>query len=160
METERVIPSPEEGVSGEKRVGLSFQTTETLSHSPDPEKQDQHNRHAFVDEDGEEHFTAPAETATDLITEVIHVTDDPTLNSWTFRTWFLGWYPLPVLPDVCTLIGRRPRSFSIRWHTRNDLLLQATNSHCFRDFPSCHQLCLGRVHGVCFASERSDWPIA
>ncbi|KAF2665474.1 OPT superfamily oligopeptide transporter [Microthyrium microscopicum] len=44
----------------------------------------------ILDEDGEEQYNAPAETAKDLITEVIHVTDDPTLNPWTFRTWFLG----------------------------------------------------------------------
>ncbi|KAF2401938.1 OPT superfamily oligopeptide transporter [Trichodelitschia bisporula] len=43
-----------------------------------------------IDDDGEEHFDAPVETARDLVTEVIHATDDPTLNPWTFRTWFLG----------------------------------------------------------------------
>jgi hypothetical protein len=42
------------------------------------------------DGEDEEHYNAPAETAEDLITEVIHATDDPTLNPWTFRTWFLG----------------------------------------------------------------------
>jgi hypothetical protein len=30
------------------------------------------------------------ETERDLITEVIHVQDDPSLNAWTFRVWFLG----------------------------------------------------------------------
>jgi hypothetical protein len=42
------------------------------------------------DPESEEHYNAPAETAEDLITEVIHATDDQTLNPWTFRTWFLG----------------------------------------------------------------------
>jgi hypothetical protein len=42
------------------------------------------------DPEVEEHYNAPAETAEDLITEVIHATDDPTLNPWTFRAWFLG----------------------------------------------------------------------
>jgi hypothetical protein len=42
------------------------------------------------DEDGEIHYTEPATTARDLVTEVIHARDDPTLNPWTFRTWFLG----------------------------------------------------------------------
>jgi hypothetical protein len=42
------------------------------------------------DPEAEEHYTAPAETAEDLVTEVIHATDDPTLNPWTFRAWFLG----------------------------------------------------------------------
>jgi hypothetical protein len=44
----------------------------------------------YLDEDGERHYTAPAETAEDLVTEVIHVTDDPSLNPWTFRVLFLG----------------------------------------------------------------------
>jgi hypothetical protein len=34
----------------------------------------------YLDEDGSEHFNAPAETAKDLTTEVIHAVDDPTLN--------------------------------------------------------------------------------
>lgn len=29
-------------------------------------------------------------TAEDLVTQVIHVEDDPTLNPWTFRMFFLG----------------------------------------------------------------------
>jgi hypothetical protein len=41
-------------------------------------------------EDGSELYNVPPETAKDLITEVLHVEDDPTLNPWTFRTWFLG----------------------------------------------------------------------
>ena len=36
---------------------------------------------------------APARSATDFITEVIHAKDDPTLNPWTFRTWFVGMSP-------------------------------------------------------------------
>ncbi|KAF1986665.1 OPT superfamily oligopeptide transporter [Aulographum hederae CBS 113979] len=58
---------------------------------------------AFVDElpvpppayssassEGEPEFTVPAATAKDLVTEVLHVDDDPSLNPWTFRVWFLG----------------------------------------------------------------------
>jgi hypothetical protein len=41
------------------------------------------------DEEGHD-WNAPAETAEDLITEVIHAEDDPKLNPWTFRMWFLG----------------------------------------------------------------------
>jgi hypothetical protein len=37
-----------------------------------------------------ENYDKPAETANDLITEVIHVEDDPSLNPWTFRVAFLG----------------------------------------------------------------------
>lgn len=35
-------------------------------------------------------YTKPAETAKDLVTEVILAEDDPSLSPWTFRTWFLG----------------------------------------------------------------------
>lgn len=44
----------------------------------------------FLDDDGEQHYTTPATTAKDLATEVIHAVDNPMLNPWTFRTWFLG----------------------------------------------------------------------
>jgi hypothetical protein len=43
-----------------------------------------------VDVDEEEYFNTPPETAEDLVTEVIHAQDDPALNSFTFRVWFLG----------------------------------------------------------------------
>jgi len=44
----------------------------------------------YTDEDAEQLYTVPAHTAKDLVTEVIHARDDPTLNAWTFRVWFLG----------------------------------------------------------------------
>jgi hypothetical protein len=43
-----------------------------------------------IDEEGSETYNTPAETAKDLVTEVLHAEDDPTLNPWTFRVWFLG----------------------------------------------------------------------
>jgi hypothetical protein len=46
----------------------------------------------YVDEDGPERYNAPPETAKDLVTEVLQVEDDPSLNPWTFRTWFLGMW--------------------------------------------------------------------
>ena len=30
------------------------------------------------------------ETAKDIVTQVIHLDDDPTMNPWTFRMFFLG----------------------------------------------------------------------
>jgi hypothetical protein len=35
-------------------------------------------------------FSMVATTAEDLVTQVINVEDDPSLNPWTFRTFFLG----------------------------------------------------------------------
>ncbi|MCJ1312805.1 hypothetical protein MMC25_006481 [Agyrium rufum] len=37
-----------------------------------------------------EHDPAPITSAKDLVTNILHVDDDPTLNPWTFRMWFLG----------------------------------------------------------------------
>jgi hypothetical protein len=54
-------------------------------------------------EGGVENYNTPAETANDLITEVIHVRDDPSLNPWTFRVWFLGTYSFHIFEIiVCT----------------------------------------------------------
>jgi hypothetical protein len=36
------------------------------------------------------------ETAADIVTQVIHLDDDPSINPWTFRMFFLG---MAVLPD-------------------------------------------------------------
>jgi hypothetical protein len=38
----------------------------------------------------EEEYVKPVKTPKDLVTEIIAAEDDPTLNPWTFRTWFLG----------------------------------------------------------------------
>jgi hypothetical protein len=37
-------------------------------------------------QEGEIHL----ETAEDIVTQVIDLDDDPTLNPWTFRTFFIG----------------------------------------------------------------------
>jgi hypothetical protein len=41
------------------------------------------------DDDGETVRTTATETAEDFAT-LISTKDDPTLNPWTFRTWFVG----------------------------------------------------------------------
>jgi hypothetical protein len=33
---------------------------------------------------------APVETDLQLVTSVLRVEDDPSINPWTFRMWFLG----------------------------------------------------------------------
>jgi hypothetical protein len=32
----------------------------------------------------------PPSTARELVTEILRVEDDPTVNPWTFRMWFIG----------------------------------------------------------------------
>jgi hypothetical protein len=69
-------------ISVEKTHAVESGEVETANHVTSEE--------VSYDEDGEEHYTRPAETAEDLVTEVLHVHDDPTLNPWTFRVWFIG----------------------------------------------------------------------
>lgn len=46
----------------------------------------------LVLDDSEIHYSKPVENAMDLVTEVLHVDDDTSLNPWTFRMWFLGTF--------------------------------------------------------------------
>ena len=46
--------------------------------------------------DGFTKVDAPIETAKDLVTNVIHVDDDPNLNPYTFRLLFLGTFYSPM----------------------------------------------------------------
>lgn len=45
---------------------------------------EQHYENLVLD-DSEIHYTKPAEDALDLVTQIIHVDDDTSLNPWTFR---------------------------------------------------------------------------
>lgn len=47
---------------------------------------------AFGEDSGEDFAKAniPVESANDLVTQIIHLEDDPTEQPLTFRTWFLG----------------------------------------------------------------------
>ncbi|KAE8444125.1 hypothetical protein EG329_000813 [Mollisiaceae sp. DMI_Dod_QoI] len=55
----------------------------------------------YLDDDGEEHYKLPPETAEDFVTEVIHARDDPTLNPWTFRV--LYWPSFTVVVSTVFL---------------------------------------------------------
>ncbi len=44
----------------------------------------------YTDEEGKVEGGNAVETNEDLVTRVIHVEDDPSLNPWTFRVFFLG----------------------------------------------------------------------
>jgi hypothetical protein len=46
----------------------------------------------YTDEEGKLSGDGAVETNEDLVTRVIHVEDDPSLNPWTFRVFFLGKY--------------------------------------------------------------------
>jgi hypothetical protein len=52
------------------------------------EKLDTGSSNLSHDEDN--HTVRPPTTARDLVAEILLVEDDPTLNPWTFRMWFIG----------------------------------------------------------------------
>lgn len=44
----------------------------------------------YVDEEHQEGIPLHLDTAEEIVTTVIHLDDDPTLNPWTFRMFFIG----------------------------------------------------------------------
>ena len=46
----------------------------------------------YVDEERQDGNVKPLETAEDIVTTVIDLEDDPNLNPWTFRMFFIGTY--------------------------------------------------------------------
>lgn len=75
------------------RVGLkkdytsqSFLTAETRSEKKEPSAQA-----SDVESAEAESVNASMET---VALKALHVDDDPTLNPWTFRVFFLGWFLL------------------------------------------------------------------
>jgi hypothetical protein len=46
--------------------------------------------YAYSDEEKHHDTSKPPTTARDLVTEVLVVEDDPSVNPWTFRMWFIG----------------------------------------------------------------------
>ena len=40
--------------------------------------------------DEDKQYSKPPTTARDLVSEVLTLDDDPSLDPWTFRMWFLG----------------------------------------------------------------------
>ena len=85
----------------------SFQRADTdVAPSPRDSEKDRANSTEKIDAQSAEHGAIPpsytgdredvgefrmhVSTAEDLVTEVLHVEDDPSLNPWTFRMFFLG----------------------------------------------------------------------
>ncbi len=48
------------------------------------------NSSSSLSHDEDKYKTKAPLTAKDLVTEILLVEDDPSLNPWTFRTWFVG----------------------------------------------------------------------
>ena len=74
----------------------------------------------------------------------LHVEDDPSLNPWTFRTWFLGTsWTLVVVSSVTSDNIHRPWSLSILRYSCNDLSVQAARHRAVSHLLVCDKLCAG-----------------
>lgn len=81
---------------------------------------------AYTDEEGQE-SEIHLDTAADIVTQVIDLDDDPTLNPWTFRMFFLGTAALSDHAHrTLILTSRRNGSFVLRSRSLGNLLLQAS----------------------------------
>lgn len=58
----------------------------------------------YTDEEGHGGDVNHLDTAEDIVTSVIHVVDDPTLNPWTFRMFFIGECGLFTFNNLKVLI--------------------------------------------------------
>ena len=74
--------------SGEKGATEHVEYVDPKSDVDVIEKLDNGSSNLSHDED--KHYRKELSTARDLVSEVLIVEDDPTLNPWTFRMWFLG----------------------------------------------------------------------
>ncbi|KAK5112776.1 hypothetical protein LTR62_003874 [Meristemomyces frigidus] len=64
------------------KVGTTVDISQHSDEEPPPQYEDAG--------DGFRKVTEPVESAKDIVTQVLHVDDDPTLNPYTFRVFFLG----------------------------------------------------------------------
>ncbi|TID18028.1 OPT superfamily oligopeptide transporter [Venturia nashicola] len=76
--------------SGRHSVDKAQDPTITTNHAKYMQDEEKACPPAVVEVHSSETFIRPPESAKDLITEVIHAEDDPSLNPWTFRMWFIG----------------------------------------------------------------------
>lgn len=101
----------------------------------------------YSSDDFGEGRTRPIETAEDLVSKIIHVEDDKTLNPITFRTIFLGKCDFPRRREC--LYSHLPRNWSLhlRCCLAGDLLLQAADHFCLPRVSDRYRLCPRRLHG-------------
>lgn len=77
--------------SGEKDISSNEHGAEKDFSKADIEVDVQNGElHREPSEDGFVDKNVPVETAADLVTQIIHLEDNPEEASLTFRTWFLG----------------------------------------------------------------------
>jgi hypothetical protein len=83
MATPTINPAP--GLNNEKKEEERAQHIEYLDKAQNLSTTDSDN-----DIEAEKESKGRLDNARDLVTEVLSLEDDPTLNPWTFRMWFIG----------------------------------------------------------------------
>jgi hypothetical protein len=90
----------------ENRKSVQDNITAATAQAFNPEKQGETERLEFIDDEKKANVTTieyagssdeekgakgkNVDSARDLVTEVLAVEDDPSVNPWTFRMWFIG----------------------------------------------------------------------
>jgi hypothetical protein len=72
----------------EKKSEGRVEYVESLSETESIEKRDAIISTVPADEEGV--VTTPPSSPEDIVKQVLSLDDDPTLNPWTFRMWFIG----------------------------------------------------------------------
>jgi hypothetical protein len=115
-----------------------------------------HLRRAFAEQDEDDYVESnvPVETAADLVTQIIHLDDDPDEKCLTFRTWFLGRQHSCL--NRLDLLINNPRDWPLNFCIcpARDLLLQASDHLRVPGILDRHSVCTRRRYGGGYPSER------
>lgn len=94
MEQPLSVQGESEKVVEDKKTGSSLST-----HSKEQDSSNEKGPYVedtqlpnFVDEEHGEGIPLHLDTAEEIVTTVIHLDDDPSLNPWTFRMFFIGMH--------------------------------------------------------------------
>lgn len=96
MERPTFTHEGDDAVVGDEKVTLSNSSKEQQSIKKEDTEAKSTESPEYRDEEGQYESTIHLDTAKDIVTTVIDLDDDPTLNPWTFRTFFLGESSLPT----------------------------------------------------------------
>lgn len=116
------VASQQPAYDDSDRKELSTPSVHSKDGSKDKEAGVYREAPAYTDVEGQE-SEIHLETAADIVTQVIDLEDDPNINPWTFRMFFLGTAALFADPHrmlLITLLRNGP--FVLRSYFVGDLL--------------------------------------
>lgn len=115
---------------GDEKKELSTPSVRSKDGSKENETGNYNAMPAYTDEEGQE-GEIHLDTAADIVTQIIDLDDDPTLNPWTFRMFFIGMTDFSIaMCAATTLTLNRHGPFLLRCCSRGDLFLQASGYLC------------------------------